>query len=90
MGIHEEKDNIITIEDEDGNEMELEILDIIDFEGDEYLVLISTDEEAEEVYILALGEDENGEEAYFSVEDDEVQEAVFEIFKSRFSDEYNF
>lgn len=90
MGIHEEKDNVIVLCDEDGNDIELEILDLIDYEGDEYLVLISTEEEAEDVYILVLGEDENGEEIYLGVEDESVQEEVFEIFKSRFQDEFDF
>ncbi len=84
MGIHEEKDNVIKVVDEEGAELELEILDIIDFEGDEYLVLISTDEDADEIHILVVEEDEDGEEIYSTVEDEEVMETVFEIFKNRF------
>lgn len=35
----EELDNIIILNDEDGNEVEFEFLDLIEYEGEEYVVL---------------------------------------------------
>ena len=50
----EELDNIIVLNDENGDEIEFEFLDLIEYEGEEYVVLLPHDEEedADEVVIL--------------------------------------
>ena len=45
---------LITLEDEEGNEMEFEFLDIVEYEGEEYIVLIENNEDADEVVILKI------------------------------------
>ena len=91
----EELDNIIVLNDEEGNEVEFEFLDLIEFEGEEYVVLLPVeDEESDEpgeVVILKLEDTESeDEESYVSVEDAEVLNKVFEKFKEKFEDEFNF
>ena len=89
----EELDNIIVLNDEDGNEIEFEFLDLIEYEGEEYVVLLPNDEEddAGEVVILKLEDtDSEEEESYVSVDDEEVLQNVFDIFKEKFKDEFNF
>ena len=89
----EELDNIIVLNDENGDEIEFEFLDLIEFEGEEYVVLLPRDEEedADEVVILKLEDnDSEEEESYVSVEDEDTLQAVFEIFKEKFKDEFNF
>lgn len=89
----EELDNIIVLNDENGDEIEFEFLDLIEYEGEEYVVLLPTDEEddAGEVVILKLEDtDSEDEESYVSVDDEDVLQAVFEIFKEKFKDEFNF
>ncbi len=89
----EELDNIIVLNDENGNEIEFEFLDLIEYEGEEYVVLLPNDEEddAGEVVILKLEDtDSEEEESYVSVDDEEVLQNVFEIFKEKFKDEFNF
>lgn len=91
----EELNNILVLNDEEGNEVEFEFLDIIEYEDEEYVVLLPVaDEEAEEageVVILKLEDTDNEEEeSYVSVEDEEVLNKVFELFKDKFKDEFNF
>ena len=90
----EELDNIIVLNDENGEESEFEFLDLIEYEGEEYVVLLPNDEDEEdagEVVILKLEDsDSEDEESYVSVDDEEVLKAVFEIFKDKFKDEFNF
>ena len=43
----EELDNIIVLNDENGDEIEFEFLDLIEYEGEEYVVLLPYDEEEE-------------------------------------------
>ena len=88
-----ELDNIITLKDEDGSDVEFEFLDLIEYDGTEYVVLLPVEEsdEADDVVILKLEESENeDEESYVGVEDQDVPNAVFAIFRDKFKDEFNF
>lgn len=92
---NEELDNIIVLNDEDGEESKFEFLDLIEYEGEEYVVLLPVEEEeteeAGEVVILKLEDTESEEEeSYVSVDDEEVLNKVFELFKDKFKDEFNF
>ena len=89
----EEMDNIILLTEDNGEEVKYEFLDLIEYEGNEYVVLIEADdEEAEEVTILQVEDDEENPELenYYFVEDAETLDAVFEIFKQRNEEEFNF
>ena len=90
----EELDNIITLNDEDGNEVNFEFLDLVELEGEEYVVLLPTDEnedEPGEVVILQIEDtDSEDEESYISVENEETLNKVFEMFKEKFKDEFDF
>ena len=89
---NEELDNIITLNDEEGNEVEFEFLDLIEYDGEEYVVLLPVEEteDAGEVVILQVEDIDSEEESYISVEDDDILNKVFEIFKDKFKDEFNF
>ena len=92
----EELNNIVVLNDENGEEVEFEFLDLIELDGEEYVVLLPVEEEenpeeAGEVVILKLEDTESeDEESYVSVEDEEVLNKVFEMFKEKFKDEFNF
>lgn len=95
MDMDEEFDNVIILNDENGEEIKFEFLDLIEYESEEYVVLLPVLEEGEEddgeVVILKLEDSENeDEESYVSVDDEDVLMAVFEIFKDKFKDEFNF
>ena len=88
----EELDNIIVLNDEEGNEVQFEFLDLIELDGEEYVILLPVeDEETGEVVILKVEDtDSEEEESYVSVEDEEVLQKVFDMFKEKFKDEFNF
>ncbi|ADQ46401.1 protein of unknown function DUF1292 [Caldicellulosiruptor kronotskyensis 2002] len=84
-------DNVVTLVDEEGREISFEMLDKVNYNGNDYIVLLPLEEmekedEEAEVVILRI-EDRDGEEVYVGVEDEEELENVFEIFQSRFDDE---
>jgi len=90
-----ELDNIIVLNDEDGKEIQFEFLDLVELDSEEYVVLLPIAEEGEdeegEVVILKVEDtDSEDEESYVSVEDEETLKKVFEIFKEKFKDEFNF
>ena len=89
------EDNIIILNDEDGKETKFEILDLINYDDEQYVVLLPTEEESDEpgeVVILRVEDtdQDSDEESYVSVEDEEVLNKVFEIFKDKFKDEFDF
>lgn len=85
-----ENDNIIILNDDDGNEVEFEFLDLIPYRGKEYVVLLPVSDEADEVVILQLEEADDETESYVSVDNELTLQAVFEIFKERAKDTFNF
>ena len=85
-----DENNVVLFTDDHGNEIEFEFLDLIDYEGDQYAILLPAEEGADEVLIMRLVPDEDGQEIYVNVEDDAVMNAVFDIFKNKFGDEFNF
>ena len=88
---NEMRDNMIRLNDEDGNEILFEFLDLIVYDNQEYVVLLPAgDDGGDEVVILRLEEVDDETEAYNSVEDEDTLNAVFEIFKEKFKDEFNF
>ncbi len=88
--LNEEDVSILELTDEDGNEVEFELVDSVDYEGDEYLILLPMDEEDPEVVILKVVTDGKGNESYVTVDTEETLMAVFEIFKERFKDFFTF
>ena len=90
--------NIVTLKDELGNDVNFEFLDLIEYEGENYVILlpaeVSEDEESDEVVILKEDKEsedsEDEEESYVSVDDEDTLNKVFEIFKEKFKDEFNF
>ena len=93
----EELDNIVILNDEEGNEVKFEFLDLIELDEEEYVVLLPVYEEGEEdegeVVILKVednDDEESDEESYVSVDDEETLNKVFEIFKEKFKNDFDF
>lgn len=90
----EDTDNIVILNDEDGNEIQFEFLDLIEYNGEEYVILLPVEdeisEEPGEVVILKIESSSDEEESYISVDDEEILNDVFNIFKEKFKDEFNF
>ena len=85
----EEMDGIMTLMDENGNETEYEFVDSIVFENAEYVVLLPVDDVDCEAVILSV-ETDGDVENYVAVDDEEILNGVYEIFKERFADQLDF
>lgn len=84
----EDDSNVVVLTDSDGNDVEFEHLDTIEYEDEVYVILIETVDD-EGVTILKLIEDDEGDQLE-TVEDEEVAEAVYQIFKERNKDFFDF
>ena len=88
--IAEEEVSILTLTDENGQDVEFEYLDCINYEGKEYLVLLPADDDANEILILEVEPVDEENENYLAVSDEAVLEAVYGIFKEKFKDVLTF
>ncbi len=86
----EEEVSILTLTDENGEELNFEYLDSIEYQGVEYLVLAPEGDEDGETVILEVQPVDEENENYFGVEDEAVLDAVFGIFKEKYKDVLTF
>ena len=86
----EEEVSILTLTDENGNDVNFEYLDCIEYQGKEYLVLMPEEEEANELVILEVEPVDEEVENYLAVEDEATLEAVYGIFKEKYKDIMSF
>ena len=86
----EEEASILTLTDENGENVDFEYLDCIELEGVEYLVLLPADDAESEIVILQVEPVDEENENYLSVEDESVLNTVYEIFKEKYKDVLTF
>ena len=83
--------SFITVEDEDGNEMELEVIDTVEYAGSDYVLFLPADMDEDDPdygYVILRIVEIDGEEQFEDVEDQEELQAVYEEFMQRlFGDE---
>lgn len=86
----DELDNKIILNDEEGNEIEFEFLDVVEVDDKEYVVLLPVEEaEKGEVVIFRI-EGTEEEESYMSLDNEAEAEKVFQVFKEKTKDEFDF
>jgi len=89
---------IYTLTDENGNEIDFELLAYATINGTVYYAMIPVDSQLkgadgdvfEEYVILKSVIDENGEESLESIDDDEEFDAVADYFDDKFDEEFNY
>lgn len=91
--MEEERDDIVVLVDENGEEVEFEHIDTIEMNGNEYVVLAPLEEEEEEeeedeeVIILRVEHNEDGEDSFVTIEDDDELDEVFNEFQTRMEED---
>lgn len=78
----EQKDHIIQLQDEQGNDVDFEHLMTIEHEGSYYVVLEAVSDMEDcmegEAIILKIVPDEHGEDTYVTIEDEAELQTVFD------------
>ncbi|MCQ2452548.1 MAG: DUF1292 domain-containing protein [Oscillospiraceae bacterium] len=80
---------IIELEDENGEKVEFELLDVLEYRGKEYIVVLPTDDDST-VIIMEIEPIDEESERYLPVPDEAIVEAVYELFKEKNKDLYDF
>ena len=84
--LQEEETSTLVLTDENGEDITFEYLDCIEYEGMEYLVLLPAEEDSNEIVILQIEPVDEENENYLAVENEDVLDAVYDIFKERYKD----
>ena len=83
-----DEDSFITLTDENGNEVDFLLLDVMNYEGADYMVLMPLsdedgEEDEEELFFLRAERTEEGE-IYSAVEDDAEHRAIADACENEF------
>lgn len=80
-------DNVVYLNDPDGNAVPFEILDLIELDGVEYIILMPYDSQEEQtqvfVFEIVPSGDDDELETYIGVEDEAIIDQLYEIFCER-------
>lgn len=86
-------DNAVVLKwtDGQGKAQLLDLLDVVEYQGDAFGVFLPTEDHEGEVIILRLaGEDAQKAEQYVPVEDEGLEQAVFDLFQVKNMDAFDF
>ena len=86
----QEENEILTLTDENGDDVDFEYLDCMEYQGKEYLVLMPADEPETQIVILEVEPVDDELENYLAVEDEAVLDAVYDMFKEKYKDVLTF
>lgn len=81
--------DLVVFEDEDGNELKMEVLDYLNYEGKQYALMAeysenASDDDVVEAFVMEIVEVEGDDEMeeFVPVVDEELAEKLIEIFQS--------
>ena len=85
-------DGIVTMYDELGESADFQYLDEIEYLGDTYAVFLPVEEDDNSLVILKIlpSPDNDDEIQYVGVDDEDILNEVFELFKEKNIDEFDF
>lgn len=88
----DEDDDIVILEDEDGNAVTFRFLELVTVDAKPYAILLPQDEDDEDAGVVIVEVVDLGMETehYDAVTDDDLNERIFEQFRSEFRDKYDF
>lgn len=90
-----EENKILTFTDDDGNEVDYEVIDCFEMDGKSFAALAEpeTDENSDDesyVYIMQIASESDDEDVLVQIEDEVLLDRAFEMFKSRCEDDFDF
>ena len=89
----QQESNLIQLQDENGKDVDFELVMTLEHEGERYIVLEATEDMDDckqgEAIILKVIQDENGDDVYATIEDEAEFQAVFDKCLAALDEEDN-
>ena len=81
----EENNNLVQLQDENGNDVNFEHLMTVEYEGSYYVLLEATEDmddcqQGEAIILKIISDDESGDDVYATIEDEDELNSVYEMF----------
>ena len=86
----EDFDSTVVLTDQNGVDTEFEFLDIVEVDGREYVILLPVDQAEDGEVVIFRIEGDGDDETYVGVDSEEEAKKVFEFFKEKAKDDFNF
>ena len=80
---------MIELEDENGEKTQFELLDIIEYRGKDYIAALPPDDDST-VIIMEMEETGDDEQRFLPIEDENLVQKIYELFKDRNRDLFEF
>lgn len=81
------EDNIIILEDDNGNQVEFAVIDVYEFNGNTYFAMVEVveagEDESDEVLIMKVDKADTDDAELIVVDDDDELQAAFDEFLRR-------
>ncbi|MCQ2416455.1 MAG: DUF1292 domain-containing protein [Oscillospiraceae bacterium] len=92
MNAEELDDNLVVLEDEDGNSVTFEFLELVTVDSTPYAILLPLDDGDEDMGVVIVEVVDLGMETehYDAVLDEKLNDRIFEQFRTEFKDKYEF
>ncbi len=84
-----EEESILTLVNSDGEEERFEYIATVNYQENEYLILLPVEDDTQ-IVILQVEPIDEENESYVSVADDATLEAVYALFKEQYKDVFTF
>ncbi len=90
----QEEGEILEFEDENGNIEKYEFLDVVEYKGTDYAVLLpvtENEDEAVNVFIFEIVEElDSDTDTYLGIGDQQLIDEVYAVFMEKHKDDFNF
>ena len=81
------EDNIIILEDDNGNQVEFAVIDVYEFNGNTYFAMVEVveagEDESDEVLVMKVDKADTDDAELIVVDDDDELQAAFDEFLRR-------
>ena len=91
---NEENNNLVQLQDENGNDLNFEHLMTLEHEGSYYVLLEATEDmddckEGEAIILKIIRDEDSDEDVYATIEDEDEMDEIADIFMERLEEDYD-
>ncbi len=79
----DENQDIITMEDEEGNVIKMRVIDLLKYQGEQYVLMQDAEQDKEHSYIFRFIDQQQNYDQLESIEDEQELAVILRLFKEK-------
>lgn len=80
-------DKVVVLSDDMGNEVEIEYIDSVSFDGKDYAMFMPLENDDDEVIIMQYDNVSDDYDSFIPVTDPKIMQAVYDLLREKYKDE---